>query len=79
MAHHGSENGNSDADIRHLSPEYAVISVGENNTYGHPSQSVLDSLESVDAHILRTDKLGDIRFKIRKNGKITYDTLREEE
>lgn len=79
VAHHGSEKENSDFNIRHICPDYAVISVGENNTYAHPAQSVLDSLESVGAHILRTDKLGDIRFKINKNGKITYETLREEE
>jgi len=79
VAHHGSEKDNNATDIRYICPDYAVISVGENNTYGHPGKSVIDSLEGVNAHILRTDKLGDIRFKVRKNGRITYETYREEE
>ena len=41
-------------------PQYAVISVAKNNSYGHPSEKVLSRLQDADATVLRTDELGDI-------------------
>ena len=78
VAHHGSSSSSSESDINYLCPKYAVISVGKNNSYGLPDDTVLDNLENVNAKILRTDVCGDIRFKINKNGIISYKTLREE-
>jgi len=78
VAHHGSDTASSESDINHLCPKYAVISVGKNNSYDLPAEAVLETLENVKANILRTDIMGDIRFKIHKNGKITYKTLRME-
>ena len=43
-------------------PRYAVISVGKDNSYGHPHEKILSRLEDADARILRTDELGDILF-----------------
>ena len=78
VAHHGSKTASSKEFLEHTSPEYAVISVGENNSYNHPSDEVLYRLKSCDAKILRTDKLGDIRFKVKKDGTFTYKTLKGE-
>lgn len=78
VAHHGSDSASSRNDINQLCPKYAVISVGEDNPYALPDETVLENLENVGAQILRTDILGDIRFKIRKNGEITYKSLRKE-
>ena len=78
VAHHGSNTSSSKEFLEHTSPEYAVISVGENNSYNHPSDKVLYRLKMCDANILRTDKLGDIRFKIKKDGTFSYKTLRGE-
>lgn len=60
--HHGSETSTSDAFLREIMPSYAIISVGKNNTYGHPSEAVLNRLQNAGAAIYRTDLQGDIVF-----------------
>ncbi|OHA14085.1 MAG: hypothetical protein A2909_02705 [Candidatus Tagabacteria bacterium RIFCSPLOWO2_01_FULL_39_11] len=55
--HHGSKTSSSESFIGYTSPEYAIISAGENNRYGHPHKEVLDILEKFGAQILRTDEL----------------------
>ena len=60
VGHHGS-GGSSGAEFLGLvQPKIAVISVGKNNHYGHPSLRVLKKLDRVGAETLRTDELGDI-------------------
>lgn len=66
VGHHGSKTSNSEAFIKHISPEIAVISAGKDNPYHHPHQETLDTLEKYGIKILRTDKNGDI--KIISNG-----------
>lgn len=66
VGHHGSKTSNSEAFIKHVSPEIAVISAGKDNPYHHPHQETLDTLEKYGIKILRTDKNGDI--KIISNG-----------
>jgi len=62
VGHHGSKTSNSEEFIGKVSPEIAVISVGEDNPYGHPHQETLDTLEKYGIKILRTDKNGDIQI-----------------
>lgn len=57
--HHGSESSTSQKLLTTLRPEYVLISVGE-NTYGHPSQEVLERIYAAGAEALRTDECGDI-------------------
>ncbi len=61
--HHGSKTSTSQVFVSAVSPQYAVISVGKDNKYGHPNQETLDTLRNFGAKILRTDQLGDIVFK----------------
>ncbi|MCR4692552.1 MAG: DNA internalization-related competence protein ComEC/Rec2 [Firmicutes bacterium] len=75
VSHHGSQDGNSSAFIRALNPRIAVISVGKDNRYGLPDNKVVAEFENMGATVLRTDLLGDIRFKIDKNGNIKYNSL----
>ncbi len=60
--HHGSRTSTSESYASLVSPEYAVISAGKNNKYGHPHKEVLDILEKVKATILKTYELGTITF-----------------
>lgn len=63
VAHHGSPYSTSAWFLQEVAPRYAVISVGQGNRYGHPSEDVLDRLQEAGAVILRTDKLGTIIIK----------------
>jgi len=65
VGHHGSRTSTSKEFIDEVNPEYSIISVGNNNRYGHPNDSVLDNLE--DSKIYRTDQDGSIMFKINKD------------
>ena len=60
VPHHGSDTSLSDGWLRSANPQYAVISVGENNSYGHPSESTLKKLENAGVQIYRTDLRGHI-------------------
>ena len=55
VAHHGSSTSTSDDFILKADPKYAVISVGNQNRYGHPSGVVLDRFERKNISIFRTD------------------------
>lgn len=61
IPHHGSRFGLTADIINILSPEMAVISVGK-NSYGHPTQFILDLLKSANINTFRTDQLGDIKI-----------------
>lgn len=65
VGHHGSKSSSSKEFIDEINPKYAIISVGENNRYNHPSNEVLDNLKN--SIIYRTDKDGTILFKINDN------------
>lgn len=63
VPHHGSKHGLTKALLLKTMPKIAVVSVGENNPYGHPSKEVLDLLKAQGVKIRRTDKEGNIIFK----------------
>ena len=60
VGHHGSDSSSSVEFVKKVSPEYAIIMVGEGNSYNHPYQSIIDRYESVGAKVLRTDLDGNI-------------------
>lgn len=63
VGHHGSKSSTSADFLDMITPEIAVISVGEDNRYGHPDSTVLDSLKKRNIRILRTDQEGMIILK----------------
>ena len=63
VGHHGSRGSSSSDFTQAVSPKYALISVGKNNSYGHPHQETLDTLAQTAAKIFRTDQLGTIILK----------------
>lgn len=74
VAHHGSSYSTCKEFVSATSPEYAVISLGENNPYGFPRKEVLDNLSNINVY--RTDINGDIRFTINNDGIKSIYTLR---
>ena len=60
VGHHGSDTSTIYPFLREIMPEYAVISVGAENNYGHPTEAVLSRLEDADVTVYRTDLQGDI-------------------
>jgi competence protein ComEC len=60
VAHHGSNTSSSAAFLQAVSPHESIISVGSQNTYGHPSAVTLNRLGAAGSHIWRTDRSGSI-------------------
>lgn len=58
--HHGSATATSWEFLESTVPEYAVISCGTDNQYGHPDKDTMDKLQSMDIQVFRTDKQGTI-------------------
>lgn len=54
--HHGSATATSWDFLQKTVPEYAVISCGQDNQYGHPDKDTMDKLENMDIQVYRTDK-----------------------
>ena len=71
VGHHGSKTSSSKSFINEINPKNSIISVGKNNRYGHPKDSVLNILRN--SKIYRTDIDGSIMFKI-KNNKLKIET-----
>lgn len=65
IPHHGSKSGLTKEFLKLADPTIAVISVGKNNPYGHPSQEVLDMLKASKIQIRRTDLEGNIVFELK--------------
>lgn len=62
VAHHGSNYSSTDEFLDVVSPKYAVISVGKNNSYNHPTNSTLKKLNDRNIKLYRTDLDGTIKF-----------------
>lgn len=62
VGHHGSNTATSEVFLNRVAPAYAVISVGEKNSYGHPAPEVLDLLEAHHVTVFRTDINGTVIF-----------------
>ncbi|HOA39955.1 MAG TPA: MBL fold metallo-hydrolase [Halanaerobiales bacterium] len=60
VGHHGSNTSTSEEFIEKVVPDYAVISVGKDNSYGHPSALVIQRLQNHGVKIYRTDLQGTI-------------------
>lgn len=66
--HHGSDTSSTEEFLAAVKPQYAIISVGKNNDFGHPSLRVIKRLERLGINIYRTDEQGWI--KIKSDGKM---------
>lgn len=62
VGHHGSKTSTAGSYVKAVTPDYAVISLGEDNSYGHPHKDTLDTLNNSNIPVLRTDIEGRITF-----------------
>ena len=74
--HHGSKTSTTDAWLRFWGPAHTVISVGRNNPYGHPHPTVTERLAAFGTLILRTDRDGEIQYRVRSDGTMERRTKR---
>lgn len=74
--HHGSDTSTGYQFLREVSPQYTVISVGEGNKYGHPSDEVLSRFRDAGTEVYRTDMQGHVIAE--SDGKtVTFRTEKE--
>lgn len=61
LGHHGSSTASSAPFLKAVSPDFAVISCGTGNSYGHPHEETLERLKGTEAGLFRTDLQGTLR------------------
>ena len=76
VGHHGSHTSTSTDFVRAFSPQYALISAGARNRYGHPDPTVLARLEGAGTRIFRTDLHGTVALSCRADGTVTARSSR---
>lgn len=80
LAHHGSDTSTSYAFLEATSPKYAIISVGADNSYDHPSRETIDTIQTYnnnngydeDIKIKQTQNLGNIICYVNESGKVEF-------
>jgi competence protein ComEC len=74
VGHHGSYSSTSELFLNRVAPKYAVISLGKDNSYGHPHQQTMDKLRADGIAVFRTDENGTVIAT--SNGKdITFNAI----
>ena len=74
VGHHGSNTSSSKIFLEKVNPNYAIISVGTGNSYGHPSNTTIQNLENQNIQIYRTDENGTI-IMTSDGTNITFQTI----
>ncbi len=70
VAHHGSKSSSIEEIIKEVNPKIALIGVGKNNKFGHPSTDVVNRIESFGTKVFRTDLNGEILISVNKLSEI---------
>jgi competence protein ComEC len=68
IGHHGSKNSTTPEFLAAVKPRLAIISVGEDNPYGHPNAELLERLASAGVRVLRTDRDGAVHILMDGKG-----------
>src|SRR5665811_2561246 len=77
VAHHGSSTASSDALLAAVRPAVAVISVGANNTYGHPNGGTVARLRAHSSRVARTDLDGKVEVTLHRSA-VTVSRMRSD-
>ena len=62
VGHHGSNTSSGESFLEQVHPQYAIIMVGKDNSYGLPKQEIIDKLNNIGSEIYRTDEDGTIQI-----------------
>lgn len=74
VGHHGSSYSSTEAFLNKVNPQYAIIQVGKDNKYNHPTKTTLDKLKEKNIKIYRTDE--DSTIKLTSDGtNINFETI----
>jgi competence protein ComEC len=71
VGHHGSRTSTTPYFLPLVAPQDAVISVGRNNTFGHPRPEIIQRLHDAHARVFRTDQFGLTTFLLSRDGQIS--------
>lgn len=79
IGHHGGRTSSTSEFLNEVKPDYFVISLGKDNSYGHPHKETIERIKKTNSNILRTDELGDIVIvSDGKNLRISKDIIKED-
>lgn len=79
VGHHGSKTSSGKAFVSLVQPDYAVISCGYHNSYGHPHKEAVERLQASGAQVFRTDLQGAVVVKTGRLGEPEVSSWRKEE
>lgn len=74
IPHHGSYTSSTWKLLKNISPDWAVVSVGRHNTYGHPRKEILSRYRALGIPVFRTDFHGAIRFTVTPKGEVKCES-----
>lgn len=72
VGHHGSNTSSCEEFLDAVSPTISIISVGADNTYGHPTDKIIKRLEEHNSNIYRTDKNGNIVIGVKSDDLLIF-------
>ena len=75
VAHHGSKTSTTEKFLKWVNPKAALIGVGKNNLFKHPSEKTIENLRKHNVTIYRTDENGEITITIDKNGEFLINCI----
>jgi len=67
ISHHGSKTSSGEEFLKTVNPDLAIISVGADNKFGHPSYRIVKRLENLKIQYKRTDETGNIIVPLYKD------------
>lgn len=75
VAHHGSKTSTTDEFLNKVKPKIALIGVGKDNMFGHPSNTTIEKLEKMNIKIYRTDLNAEISICVNDKGQVSIKSL----
>jgi competence protein ComEC len=76
VPHHGAKTSSSPAFLNHVRPQWAIVSAGNANGYGHPHPRIVERYRKRGASLVSTAEVGALRFHANENGVRLLETAR---